>query len=528
MSYNYIKANTLQEILNILKEQRGLNKEELMDFVSYKSPFNDPYLLKDMDKAVSRLKQAMFDQEPICIIGDYDVDGLTATTLLYKTFVNFMPTYYLIPNRLKDGYGISKELVDRARRFNVNLLITVDNGISGQEAINYAHSLGMEVIVTDHHLALNNDFPADITINPQICDYPFKGICGCMVAYKLSTTILTELGLNYDKEEFIELTTLATIADIMPLINENRTLVHQGLKYLNNSHNIGLKTLIKKLKINEVNTNQIGFFIAPCLNAAGRMDSPDHVMNLLLSDDEFEAEKNTNVLIKLNDQRKDFQNEVMKFIQVDNSHPIIIAHIQTKISGIAGIIAAKIQSMYNKPTIAVGGNKELSGSGRSNDFPLDLLFKNCNLIEGGGHSHACGISFKKENLNEIQEIFDNIYNNYIPPEKPLIDTIFIDIKLINNELINAINTLQPFGEGNNEPLFSSIVEVESKKVVGNNQNCTQFTFIDGWNSVKGILFDLSKVQEKDKVEVIYNLQFNEFPKNVFTPQMLIQNIRAVN
>ena len=526
MMYNKIKCNNLSEILNTIREQKGLSKEELIDFVNHNTPLHNAYLLNNMDKAIDRLKQAIFDQQPICIIGDYDVDGLTATTIMYKTFINFMPTYYLIPNRLTDGYGISKKLVDEARKFNVKLLITVDNGISGQEAINYAQSLGMEIIVTDHHIALTNDFPANITINPQIDNYPFKGICGCMVAYKLCTTLLEEIGIPYNKEEFIELTTLATIADVMPLIDENRTIVYKGLKYLENAHNIGLKALIDKLKV-KISVEQIAWYICPCINASGRMETPNHVMDLFLSNTIDEANNKADYLIDLNKKRKEFQDEVMKLIQIDNSHPIIIAHIKTKISGIAGIIASKIQDIYNKPSIAVGGTKILSGSGRSNDFPLDLLFKNCDLITGGGHRNACGISFKSNDLESIQTKFDEIYNNYIPEKKEtIIDVIEIDLNLITKDLINAIDTLEPFGYCNEPPLFITKTTIDQKKVVGANKNCTQFVFSNGWVFNKGILFDLTEINEGD-VEVVYTLQFNEFPKGVFTPQMVINKIKPL-
>ncbi len=522
MKYNINKANNLTEVLNTIREQKGLTKEEMLNFVNFRTPMINPYLLNNMDKAIYRLQQAIFDQEPICIIGDYDVDGLTATTIMYKTFKNFMPVYYIIPNRLTDGYGISKTLVDKAKKFNVNLLITVDNGISGQEAINYAHLLGMEIIVTDHHLALDNDFPADITIDPQIDNYPFKGICGCMVAYKICSALFNHLNIPYNDKEFVELTTLATIADVMPLINENRTLVNKGLKYLENADNIGLKTLINKLKI-RITTEQLAWFICPCLNAAGRMDTPDHVMNLFLSNTIEEAEEKAQKLIDLNNERKKYQDQIMENIIIDDSHKVIFAHIPTQINGIAGIIASKIQDKYNKPCFALGGVDKLSGSGRSNGFPLDSIIKNCELVEGGGHSEACGITLNKKDLPIIQQKADELFDLYIP-EDPVINLIQIPISLINKELVEALQALQPFGKDNENPLFTSTTYIESTRVVGKNQNCTQFTFSEGWYTAKGIMFDTTDIKN-GQVEVIYTLEFNEFPRGVFTPQMQIKEIR---
>lgn len=523
IKYNSIKANNLKEILRTILQIKKMTKEEMLDFVQFKTPLIDPFLLNNMDKAIERLQQAIFDQQSICIIGDYDVDGLTATTIMYKTLIKFMPTHYLIPNRLTDGYGISRELVDRAKELNTRLLITVDNGIAGQEAIEYAHSLNMEVIITDHHPNEGDYFPAEITINPQIDGYPFKGICGCMVAYKLCTTLLKSLKIPYNDKEFIELTTLATLADMMPIINENRTIVHKGLKYLNNSDNIGIKKLIEKLKLKDIDTTKVGFFIAPCLNAAGRMESSDLVMDLFLAETEKIAEERASYLIELNNKRKKLQDEIMKNMIVDDNHNIIIAHVPTDISGIAGIIAAKIKEKYNKPVFAVGGVSTLSGSGRSNEFPINQIIEKNDFIQGGGHAQACGIRFKKEDLNKVQEVADKMFEEYSEPIYE-VDVIEIDFNIINDRLVETINSMQPFGKGNENPLFiTKDVEVINKKVVGKNKNVTQFQLRKNWCTYKGILFNINDIKEGDTVDIIYTLEFNEFPTGVFNIQL---NIKA--
>ncbi|MFW6016209.1 MAG: single-stranded-DNA-specific exonuclease RecJ [bacterium] len=544
------KANNLQDILRNVLQWKNISKDKVREFIDFNMKPHDPYLLTNMNKAVNRIKKAIDNNEKICIIGDYDADGVTATSMLYIALRNLqINVIWQVPDRFKDGYGMNNRLIDVANEENCNLIITVDNGIKSHEEVKYANSLGIDVIITDHHQHTENELPTEITIDPDIDDnYPFKGIAGCMVAFKLINALISNLDIIDEltdttlHEELIEIVTIGTIADVMELSNENRYYVKKGLELLSNPKNIGLKVLMKKLNLygKELSASDIGFMVGPCINASGRMESPDHAVKLLLCDDEVEAEKYAIKLIKLNDERKKIQRKVLKELKIDENDNFIIKIINDeKCKGILGIIAGNIADKYQKPCFVLGGNEKLSGSGRS-VYTYDInsvVQANKDLVSGGGHAAACGIALSKENLDQFKSICDNHFAKWLENATmddlvPTIDIVNkIKFDLISERLINNINKLKPYGNGNEEPLFiSENVNVDSYKIVGKNKNVLQMTLSQGFNTIAAVGF--SSIKDKfdelncpNNIDVVYTIGLNEWPPGCFKPQLMIKDIK---
>jgi single-stranded-DNA-specific exonuclease len=503
-----------------------------------------------MNLAVNKINQAIQNNEQICIIGDYDADGVTATSVLYIGLRSLGANVtWQLPNRFIDGYGINKRLIDNAYHDLCKLIITVDNGVAALEPIKYAESLGIDVIVTDHH-QIPDQLPTKIVINPHLDDnYPFKTICGCMVAFKLISALIPNMMQNDPQmyEELVSIVTIGTIADAMDLTDENRFFVKQGLNYLANTNNIGLRVLMQKLDLYQkvLNADDVGYLIGPCINAAGRLESPDIAMNLILCDDEVVADKLSDKIIKLNDKRKEIQLEVVNNLQINEDDNFIIVTLDDVGHGILGIIAGKIAEKYQRPCFVLGINakeNKLSGSGRSvfNYNISDVIKLNPDILSGGGHAAACGLSLKYDNLNELKlrcnEHFKNwLANATIDDLTPTLEAVCeIDLGLINDRLINNLDKLKPYGNGNSEPLFvSRKVEVRNLRIVGKNKNVVQMQLGEGWSVFNSIGFnDIKEKYEqlgKPKIiDVLYSVDFNEWPQGKFNPQLNIQDIKVAN
>lgn len=544
----YGKADNLKDILRTILGSKNIKKEEVKDFINFTMEPHDPFLLTNMDKAVNRINLAIKNEERICILGDYDCDGVTATSTLYIGLRSiYTDVMWQIPNRFKDGYGMNKRLVDVAHENNCKLIITVDNGIAAHEAIKYAESLGIDVIVTDHHQP-QATLPTEIVVDPYIDNsYPYKGICGCMVAFKLVMALIPDLKTkNKDLyEELVSITCIGTIADVMSITDENRYYVKHGLEYLCNTKNIGLRELLRALEMHEktLETDNIGYTIGPCINAAGRLKSADIAVELLLSDDPIEASKLANKIKNMNEERKDLQNNAIEKIEVDENDGFIVVTLDGVGHGILGIIAGKVSEKYNKPCFVLGGNKEqrvFSGSGRSvYDYSIfDCIEKNRDIIlGGGGHAAAAGVSVSFDNLDifkqrcneHFNEWFSKVDKDDLVPEINI--TCDIPLKEVNERLINNVMKLRPYGNDNEEPIFvSKNLKVESARIVGKNADCIQMSFSDDNTSIKSIGF--SKVKEKyeaignaEYVDVAYNVSLNEWPKGTFTPQLKLIDVR---
>ena len=538
------KAKDGIDILRYIAEERNFSKEQIKQFINNLQKPHDPYLFEDMKEVVNRINLAIKTNEKICVIGDYDCDGITSTYTMYMglKYLN-ANVIYKLPHRVKNGYGLSNKLVDYAKENNTNLIITVDNGIAAAEVVDYAKQLGIDVIVTDHHEP-KEILPNCLIINPKVSNsYPFNGICGCGSAFKTISCLIPDFENSDIYEQLLEILAIGTIADAMELIDENRTFVIEGLKLLNNTKNIGLKCLFEKTGLSDkvIDVISIGYIIGPNINAAGRLESPDIAMDLLLSDDEFEAEKLANKLIKLNEKRKDLQSKVVEGLEVNNEDNCLIEIIDECNAGIAGIIASKVVETYHKPCFILHQKNEiLSGSGRTFDkFNLVSCIENHKdiVIGGGGHESACGVSINKDNIDKFRQACNKEFDDWLKnnPDKitPSLNvTCETDFNLLDKRLISNINRLQPFGNGNLEPTFATFnAKATQIKIVGKNLNTIQFNFEKNNIKIKAVGF--SKIKEKyDKIgdsseyDILYKIGLNEWPKGIFNVQLIIDDIKV--
>ena len=486
------------------------------------------------------------EKKKIRIIGDYDVDGIISVFILYTALKECGANVdYEIPDRIKDGYGINENIVKTAYDEDVDTIITCDNGISAIDQIQYAKNLGLTVIVTDHH-----DVPfveengvrtfissqADAIINPkQIeCEYEFKSICGAGVAFKLMEVLYEELGMN--KEEcykLIEFVAIATVCDVVDLIDENRIFVKNGLNMLNNTTNIGIKALKKAsgLEDKEITAYHLGFVIGPCLNASGRLDSAKKGLELLLMENYEDAENLAQEIVDLNDARKDMTKEgVDRAINIIdsteiNNDKILVVYIPDIHESLAGIVAGRVKEKYNKPTIILTKSEEgVKGSARSieeyNMFEGLLACKEL-LDKFGGHPMAAGLSLQEDKVDELRK---ELNNKCKLTDEDLTRKIMIDASLpleyLNINLIKELDVLEPFGKGNAKPVFGvRDVKVTKAMLLGKDKNILKLRLLTNNNlTIDAMIFnDLenfeNKVIEKYGNEGLDNL-YNKFNNNI--------------
>ena len=492
----------VSEVLARCLVNRGYEEAEEIRGYLYPgtSQLHDPFLMKDMEKACGILKNKIKEGHRIRIIGDYDVDGVVSTYLLYRT-LNMLGANvdYDIPDRMKDGYGINIRMVEAAREAGVDTLLTCDNGIVAMDQILAAKRYGMTVIVTDHHSLVQLEggdilLPeADAILNPKQpeCNYPFEGLCGAAITLKLSQALLKVMEIP-DKEEYlkelISYTAIATVCDVMELVSENRIIVKYGLELLKKTQNKGLLALmeISQIQIEQLSTFHLGFVIGPCLNASGRLDTAKRGLELLLATDDTEAGKLAEEVRSLNEVRKDMTSEnVEKAVRLIEEgtyrqDKILVIYLQECHESIAGIIAGRIRERYHRPTIILTDSEEgIKGSARS--------IEQYNMIEGlskqrellskvGGHPMAAGLSLMPQNieplrrkLNETTELTEDM----------LVPKVTIDVQLplgfLTEELVNELKLLEPFGKGNEKPLFAEKdLKIKSVFVIGKNASGLRF------------------------------------------------------
>lgn len=502
--------------------------------------------MKDVAVAVDIIKRKIQENKKIRIIGDYDVDGIISVFILYTALKKCGANVdYEIPDRIKDGYGINENIVKVAYDEGVDTIITCDNGISAIDQIQYAKDLGLMVIVTDHH-----DIPfieedgvrrfissqADAIINPkQIeCEYEFKSICGAGVAFKLMEALYEELGM--DKKEsykLIEFVAIATVCDVVDLIDENRIFVKNGLSMLNNTENIGIKALKKAsgLEDKEITAYHLGFVIGPCLNASGRLDSAKKGLELLLIEDDEEAKKLAQEIVDLNEARKNMTKEgVDKAINIIdsteiNNDNILVVYIPDIHESLAGIVAGRVKEKYNKPTIILTKSEEgVKGSARSieeyNMFEGLLACKEL-LDKFGGHPMAAGLSLQEDKIDELRK---ELNNKCELTDEDLTRKIIIDASLpleyLNTNLIKELDVLEPFGKGNAKPVFGvRDAKVTKAMLLGKDKNVLKLRLLTNNNlTIDAMIFnDLenfeSKVIEKYGNEGLENL-YNKSNNNI--------------
>ena len=499
--YKYISNKYgITELMCKLIINRDIINDEMIK--SYINPdfdkLHDPREMKDLEKAVEILKGKIDANEKIRIVGDYDVDGVISVYILYSALKRCNANVdYEIPDRIKDGYGININIIKQAKEDKIDTIITCDNGISAIEPIKYAKELGITVIVTDHH-----DIPfvedennirkfissdADAIVNPkqEECKYKFKQLCGAGVAFKLIEVLYEKL--NIDKKEcykFIEFLAIATVCDVVDLVDENRIFVKKGLEFINSTTNLGLQELIRECEMNEktLSVYHLGFIIGPCINACGRLDSAKEGLKLLLSKEEEEAVKLSKELVKLNEERKDMTLKgVETAIEIVEKNgmihdKVLVIYIPDVHESLAGIIAGRIREKYNAPTLIITKSENgAKGSGRSiEEYNMFEELVKCKDLLGnfGGHPMAAGFSLKEENIEEFRR---RLNENTMLTDEDLLKKITIDCVLpldtINYDLINDLERLEPFGKANSKPLFAEKnINILKATVLGKNRN----------------------------------------------------------
>ncbi|MCL2869405.1 single-stranded-DNA-specific exonuclease RecJ [Candidatus Saccharibacteria bacterium] len=526
-------SNLFEQLLT----SRGLEGEKLKAFLNldYNASY-DPFLLTDMSKAVEHLVAAHSNQQQILIYGDYDVDGITSTALLYDALhqFGFQHVNYLLPHRIKDGYGISNGAIAKIKKLKPDLLVTVDCGSADSTQIKSLITAGIDVIVTDHHQMKAVTPPATAVINPHRPNdkYPFKGLAGVGVAFKLVQALQTKLdGLLPGQEKWLlDLVAIGTVCDGMELVDENRLNTFFGLKVLNKTRRPGLKALVDVSgNSQQLTSTDLGFRLGPRLNAAGRLAKADQALELLIEDDFQKATELAIDLNQLNEQRKSVQNEIFKDIvaqKPDLSVPVLVVVGDNWHEGIIGILASKLMEKYQKPTFVFTnvGDGLLKGSARSfGDFSLAEAIKQLQqlVIKGGGHNEAAGLTLQSDKLDEFRHNIDDYYDSLKLKDQTkflqgIEDLEVQDYSLLDYELFQDISRLEPFGNGNPEPIFKlPNAKVLEETWLGTDANHLRLTVADKYgNAIKLMSFyasDKHKNQLVDKnVDIWVTLSLNEW------------------
>lgn len=461
------------------------------------SDLYDGMLMKDMDKAIDILKEKILEDKKIRVIGDYDIDGVNATYILLEGLERLGADVDSdIPDRISDGYGLNRHLVERAYEAGVDTLITCDNGIAAADEIAYGKEMGMTVIVTDHHEVPFDEHdgekryripPADAVMDPKQpdCLYPFKGLCGAAVAYKLMEALWESMGKDStDLDDLIENVAIATIGDVMDLEDENRIFVKEGLQMLRRTKNPGLKALIECTGIdkNSLNSYHIGFVLGPCINASGRLDTAKRALELLRAGTQKEADILAGDLKALNDSRKDMTEEAVKQAeeQVETTtiskDKVLVVYLPDCHESLAGIVAGRIRENYYKPVFVLTDAEEgVKGSGRSIDgYHMYEELNKCKefLTKFGGHRLAAGLSLPKENVGKFREMLNK---NCTLTEEEMKEKVTIDMEMpfgcVTEGLVKELELLEPFGKGNTKPVFAARdVTLLGARILGKNRN----------------------------------------------------------
>ena len=458
------------EIFKEILYKRGLkNEADISEFLSDRPQKTyDPFLLLNMEAGVDLLLSEINSGNKICIYGDYDADGVTSVCILSQVIGMLTDNFtYYIPSRFDEGYGLHKEAIHKIRQQGAELIITVDCGSVSYEEVEYAKSLGMKIIVTDHHNI--DDIKADcILINPKQkeCPYPFKELAGCGVAFKMAQAIRQRVGLPKSIiNEILDLTAVGTVADIVSLTDENRTIVKYGLNRINSGRRKSLKRLYEAISFKSISSENISFGIAPHINAAGRMATAYEAVDLFMADDETVIEEKVQKLISLNSERKKKQEEAYEQCAqlVTGDENFIVLRMEDIHEGIAGIVAGKIKEKQNRPTVIVTpmGKGLLKGTGRSIEgVDIHALLKRHSelFVSFGGHKSACGFSIPEENLGKLMAALEDDMLQLLHEKPDLFDKRIcwedvLSTEEVSIELAKTLNRLEPFGQGNPKPLF---------------------------------------------------------------------------
>lgn len=539
----------ISPIIARLMRNRDVIGDEAIDFYlnGTVEDLYDGLLMKDMDRAVDILKEKIEEGKKIRVIGDYDIDGVNATYILQQGLAGLGADVDTdIPDRIKDGYGLNQMLIDRALEDDVDTIITCDNGIAAMNEIAYGKENGMTIVVTDHHevpyLEENGEKkyllpPADAVVDPHRadCEYPFKGLCGAAVAYKLVEVLYRVSGkpeqeVEHLQESLMENVAIATIGDVMDLVGENRVFVKKGLELLKTTKNEGLHALMQCTGVDTANLNtyHIGFVIGPCINAGGRLDTAKRALELLNASNRREAVTLAADLKELNDSRKEMTEEGVEEAvrQIESSSwkddQVLVVYLPECHESIAGIIAGRIKERYYRPNfVLTKGETGVKGSGRSIEaYDMFAEMSRCRELftKFGGHKLAAGLSLEEENV----EVFRKRINELADlTEEDLQMKVSIDMRLpfpyINEELIHELKILEPFGKGNGKPLFAeSKLRVIQPRIFGKNRNVLKCRLEDQQgNQMEAVYFGevedcLRQMEKKQIMSFTYYPSINEY------------------
>jgi len=550
-----------------IMRNRGMETKEAMERYLYGTldGLYDGALMKNMGEAVNVLIKKLREEKRIRIIGDYDIDGVCASYLLLTGLrraerelgkgtgpAGSTRIDYEIPDRVRDGYGINEAIIRQAAADGVDTLVTCDNGIAAAKEIALAKGLGMTVVVTDHHEVPVEEErqvlpPADVVVDPRQEGetYPFREICGAVVAYKLVEKLYEASGVPREEwRELLEFAAIATVGDVMRLQDENRILVKYGLKQMARTRNLGLRKLVEKtgLDITDLSAYHIGFVIGPCLNAGGRLQTAKAALRLFLSEDEAEAERLAEELKELNDIRKDMtkKGEDEAIAQVETQYmedKVLVVFLPDCHESLAGIIAGRVREHFHKPSIVLTRSGDMvKGSGRSIE-PYHMFRELTKVREllpkFGGHPMAAGLSIKEEDVPEFRR---RLNENAVLTEEDFIPRVWIDVPMpleyVTEGLVEELKRLEPFGQGNEKPLFAQKgLMIRSLRVLGKNRNVVKLGLVtDTGLSMDGLLFgDGDAIQRelagKDRIDIVYYPDINEYNGNR-TLQAVIRNYKA--
>ncbi len=532
-------------LATILANRNIVNEEQIRLFLNpTRNDFHDPYLITDMEKAINRIVEAIEKQEKVTIYGDYDVDGITSITVL-KSFLQDrgLEVSQYIPNRLNEGYGLNKNAIDKIHNNGCELMITVDCGISAIEEIEYANSLGIETIVTDHHEP-GNELPNALAVidnKRKDSTYPFRELAGVGVVFKVIQALGIKLRLKEEEYlKYLDIVCIGTISDIVPLVDENRVIAKLGLLLIKQTKNIGLRSIIQSSGYTKIDSNSISFGIAPRINACGRMGKAEDALQLFLSKNINEVSQLTNKLNEYNRLRQDTEKKIFEnaIRQIEEEHLAENATITVGghhwHHGVIGIVSSKITEMYFKPSILLSFEEDGIGTGSGRSIPgFDLheaLSKCTDTIEKfGGHSMAIGITIKKEKFEAFKKEFEEIAKEANIEE--IVPIINIDAKIdfssINKEMVESLKELEPFGEGNKMPVFAfKNLKIDSIRALSEGKHL-KLTLKEGNTVVNAIGFNMGALVEDyrigDKIDVVGVLEVNTF-NGVDTLQINMKDI----
>ena len=544
---------SISPILAKLLIHRGITTESAAKrfFRPQLSDLINPFLMKDMDIAVDRLNDAMGRKERIMVYGDYDVDGCTAVALVYKFLQQFYSNIdYYIPDRYDEGYGVSKKGIDFAHETGVKLIIILDCGIKAIQEIEYAKNLGIDFIICDHHVPDDVMPPAVAILNPKRPDdpFPFKHLCGCGVGFKFMQAFAKNNNIPFSRLiPLLDFCAVSIAADIVPVVDENRILAFHGLKLLNTNPSIGLKAIIDICGPNgrELSMSDIVFKLGPRINASGRMENGKESVDLLVERDFGQALKMAKHINEYNEQRKDIDkqmteeaNLIVSRLETQKHNSSIVLYDEGWKKGVIGIVASRLTEIYFRPTVVLTRDGDLAtGSARSvTGFDVYSAIKSCRdlLINFGGHTYACGLTMKWENVKEFRDRFHQYVAEHIAPEQTeamLNIDAMIDFKDITKQLHSDLKKFSPFGPCNSKPVFctQNVYDYGTSKVVGREQEHIKLELVDSKSStvMNGIAFGQSAaaryIKSRRSFDIAYTIEDNIFKKNQV--QLQIEAIR---